>query len=170
MADFKKMRKYSTERISQSFFYVLMTISVLAFVLYYLVGFNTPSLEDPNFTAPLLTDVLLVLMIVALVVSIAVTAVAVFVGLRKRNPDDRTVNGVPASLISWITVGVTFALLVVTFLLGSTRAMTINGREYADVVMLKLSDMFVSSSLVMILLAVGTVLFGYTRYIRRRNK
>ena len=106
---------------------------------------------------------MMLLLVVAEVIGIA----AVCIGLRKRDPSDKVVNGVPAAKISTITFGVTFVLLLVTFIFGSTDTMMINGHQFNDVVSLKLTDMFVMTSIVMIVLAVIAVIFGYTRYIRK---
>lgn len=109
-------------------------------------------------------------MIVLLVVAAIIGFLAVIAGLRKRDSSDKNVNGVPAAKISMITFGFTFAMLLLTFVFGSTDSMTINGHQFSDVVSLKLTDMFVQTSIVMIVVAVAAVIFGYTRYIRRNNK
>lgn len=133
------------------------------------MGYNTQSVEDPSFVSPMLTDVILVLMIVLLAAAAVVGIAAVYVGLMKRDKSDRTVNGVPAAKISTITFGVTFAVLLLTFIFGSTDSMMINGHQFTDLVSLKLTDMFVATSIVMIVLAIGAMVFGYTRYIRKEK-
>ena len=165
MGKFSNISRKPTERISQTVFYVI--IGLIA--LFYLVGYNTQSVEDPSFVSPMLTDVILVLMIVLLAAAAVVGIAAVYVGLRKRDKSDRTVNGVPAAKISTITFGVTFAVLLLTFIFGSTDSMMINGHQFTDVVSLKLTDMFVATSIVMIVLAIGAMVFGYTRYIRKEK-
>lgn len=163
----KGSKRTPTEKISQTVLYVIIGISAVVFALFYLVGYNMQSVEDPSFNAPLLTDALLILMMLLLVVAAVIGIAAVCIGLRKRDPSDKVVNGVPAAKISTITFGVTFALLLVTFIFGSTDTMMINGHQFNDVVSLKLTDMFVMTSIVMIVLAVIAVIFGYTRYIRK---
>ena len=166
----KNFHLWSTERISQTVLYIIVGIAVVVFALFFLVGYNMPSVEEPSFNAPLLTDALLILMIALLVVAAIIGFLAVIAGLRKRDSSDKNVNGVPAAKISMITFGFTFAMLLLTFVFGSTDSMTINGHQFSDVVSLKLTDMFVQTSIVMIVVAVAAVIFGYTRYIRRNNK
>lgn len=168
MGRLKNIAKWPTERISQTVLYIVVGISVIVFAMFYLVGYNMPSVENPGFNAPAMTDWLLILMLVILAIASITGIVAVVIGLRKKDSGDKIVNGVPAARISAITFGVTFALLVVTFILGSTSTMTINGRQFSDVVALKVTDMFVQTSIVMIVLAIAAVIFGYTRYIRKR--
>lgn len=169
MGKFSNISRKPTERISQTVFYVIIGIIAVTFALFYLVGYNTQSVEDPSFVSPMLTDVILVLMIVLLAAAAVVGIAAVYVGLRKRDKSDRTVNGVPAAKISTITFGVTFALLLLTFIFGSTDSMMINGHQFTEVVSLKLTDMFVATSIVMIVVAIGAMVFGYTRYIRKEK-
>lgn len=169
MGKLKNINHKPTERISQMVFYIIIGLITIAFALFYLVGYNTQSEEDPSFFAPMLTDVLLVLMIVLLIAAAVIGLTAVYVGLKKRDKGDRVVNGVPAAKISSITFGVTFAVLLITFIFGPTDSMMINGHQFTDVVSLKLTDMFVSTSIVMIVIAVGVMVFGYTRYIRKEK-
>lgn len=166
----KNFHLWSTERISQTVLYIIVGIAVVVFALFFLVGYNMPSVEEPSFNAPLLTDALLILMIALLVVAAIIGFLAVIAGLRKRDSSDKNVNGVPAAKISMITFEFTFVMLLLTFVFGSTDSMTINGHQFSDVVSLKLTDMFVQTSIVMIVVAVAAVIFGYTRYIRRNNK
>ena len=61
------------------------------------------------------------------------------------------------------------AVLGLTFLLGGSDPMLINGENYADWLWLKLSDMFVITSLLMLLAGIGAVCFGATRYMRKKQ-
>ena len=47
--------------------------------------------------------------------------------------------------------------------------MTINGVSYTDSFWLKMSDMFVCTSLFMIAAGVAVVIYGATKYNRKRN-
>ena len=82
---------------------------------------------------------------------------------------EAVVNGVPVRRIFRITWLGTLAILVLSFLLGSSDPMLINGENYADWIWLKLSDMFVITSLLMLVAGIGAVCFGATRYIRKKK-
>lgn len=45
--------------------------------------------------------------------------------------------------------------------------MKINGADYTDTFWLKASDMFVATSLLMIVAAIAAVIYGATKYIRK---
>ena len=59
---FKVQSNKSSENISQRIFYLLIGLAVLVFGLFFLVGYDMPFVENPDFNAPLFTDVLIVLM------------------------------------------------------------------------------------------------------------
>ena len=55
-------RNKSAEQISQQVFFILIGLAVVVFALFFLVGYDMPFLENPDFNAPLFTDVLIILM------------------------------------------------------------------------------------------------------------
>ena len=57
-----KAKHKSAEQISQQVFFILIGLAVLVFGLFFLVGYDMPFEENPDFNAPLFTDVLIVLM------------------------------------------------------------------------------------------------------------
>ena len=75
-------------------------------------------------------------------------------------------NGIPVRRIFRITWIGTLAVLLLTFFLGGSAPMLINGENYADWLWLKLSDMFVITSLLMLVeesvpsVSVPHVIFG----------
>lgn len=164
-----EFRKKSAEQVSQRIFYILIALAVLVFGLFFLVGYDMPFEENPDFTAPLFTDVLIGLMWLFLVGGIGLAIYSMWKDYRGSR-SEAVVNGVLVRRIFRITWIGLLALLVLTFALGSSAPMLINGENYADWLWLKLSDMFVITSLLMLLAGMGAVIFGATRYIRKVKK
>ena len=103
------------------------------------------------FVSPLVADIMLWLMYIAVVVAVVVTIVSVMRTLRLRTKDDEVVNGVPRTRLAWI-VGVAFLLyLVLTFVLGSSEPVKTNGKLFTDTFCLKATDMFIYTSLILII-------------------
>lgn len=79
-------------------------------------------------------------------------------------------GGVPVRGIAW---GV-FALLVLTFgataLLADVSPMTINGHLYDSTTWLRVSDMLINTSAVLMLVAVICLIVGYTGVVRKYMK
>ena len=103
------------------------------------------------FVSPLVADIMLWLMYIAVAVAIIVTVVSVVRTVRFRTKDDEVVNGVPRTRMAWI-VGIAFLLcLVLTFLLGSSDPVRTNGKLFTDTFWLKATDMFIYTSLILII-------------------
>lgn len=166
---FSKSKNKSAEQVSQRIFYILIALAVLVFGLFFLVGYDMPFEENPDFNAPLFTDVLIGLMWLFLLGGIGLAIYSMWKDYRGSR-SEAVVNGVPVRRIFRITWIGLLALLVLTFALGSSDPMLINGENYADWLWLKLSDMFVITSLLMLLAGIGAVIFGATRYIRKVKK
>ncbi len=166
----KGLAKMDEERISQRVLYVIVALSAIVFLAFYLIGFDAPFTADSSFNAPLLTDVLLGFMWFLFAVTLIVSVVAVVRGVRRANQDEGVTNGIPARKITYITYGATALILLLTFVFGSTQAMVVNGQNFADTFWLRMSDMFVNSSLLLLVLAAGVVIFGATRYYRKEHR
>ena len=101
--------------------------------------------------SPFLADVMLVLMYVVLAAAIAVCAYSVWHGLRNRRKGDDIINGVPAGRIGWcVAIGLVVCLLL-TFLLGSSSPVVTNGQLFTDAFWLKVTDMFLYTSILLII-------------------
>ena len=159
--------KIDQKKLPSRVLYVLVGLIVVIFALFWLIGYDRPFDEDGNFNAPLFTDVLLVFM---LLLTAGACGVAVWSAIRSNKASgggERVVNNIPVRMIGRCVAGGTALALVLTFLFGSSAPMKINGADYADTFWLKASDMFVATSLLMIVAAVGAVVYGATKYIRK---
>lgn len=146
----------------------MTALAAVVFLAFWLVGFDMPYEEDTDFNAPLLTDLLMGYTYLLLAAAAGVTVCSAIHGIRTRGKQGSTENGVPAARITAATWGVTAALLIVTFACASTSPIKVNGNEYAETLWLRLSDMLIFSSCVMILLATMAVAFGMSGYSRRK--
>lgn len=161
------LRQWPAERLSHLVLYALLGMTVLLFGMFYLIGYDQPFEQNPQFIAPLLTDILLVFVVCLLLGTIGVGIGAVVKTVRFRKKDDGVVNRIPVGKIAYSIGGSTIVLLALTFLLGSSSPLIINGVSYSDTFWLKIADMFVSSAIVLILIGVVTIVYGYTRYYRK---
>ena len=103
-----------------------------------------------SFVSPFFADVMLTLVYVALAAAIGVSAYSVWHGLRNRRKGDDIVNGVPAGRIGWCVAVGLVVCLVVTFLLGSSSPVMTNGVRFSDTFWLKTTDMFIYTSILLI--------------------
>lgn len=159
--------KSNSKKLPSRILYTLSGIIVVVFALFWLVGFDTPYIDDPNFNAPLFTDVVMVLMMLMVAASAALVVWAVARHFKTANRKEKYDNNIPVRRLGLCVSGGTVAALVITFALGSSAPMKINGTEYADAFWLRVSDMFVCTSALLILAAAAAVVYGSTKYIRK---
>ena len=113
------------------------------------------------FNTELLADVMLLLMFVAVVLALAAVAWATFVALRKRSGGVAKIeNHVPARSIVLAT------LVLLTFLLGSSAPMHVNGQLFDNGFWLRAADMFIVTSGVMLL--AGGIVYAYSELRKKK--
>ena len=111
------------------------------------------------FVSPLIADIMLWLMYIAIAVAIIVTVVSMVQAVRLRTKDEEVVNGVPRTRMAWVVVVAFLLCLVLTFVLGSSEPVRTNGNLFTDTFWLKAADMFIYTSLILIIgCFVGVVL------------
>jgi len=146
---------------------VLIALSVVVFGVFYIVGFNLPFEDDVNFNAPLFTDLLLYFMYLLLFATTFVFILAVVRGIKMRDKSKDVSNGVPAARIVLGVVGLLVASLVATFAFGSGEPMIISGERFAETFWLKVTDMFINTSIVLMIVAICTVCYGLSGWNRK---
>ncbi len=155
-----KINNWSTEKLSHTILYGMLAVTALVFGLFYLIGYDRPFEENPQFTAPLLTNILLVFIALVFLLALALGIWTLMVSIRRRKGEGKVINGVPVAKITYGIVGFTVLLLVLTFLLGSSSALSINGATYRDTFWLKAADMFVTSAVVLIIVAIAAIIWS----------
>ncbi len=160
----------STEKLSQRILYILIGVVVLVFALFYLIGYDMPYSENPDFNEPLLTNVLLIGMYLLLLVGIVVGLWAMWREIKMREGEQNVVNGIPETLISRCVTGGTFIILVATFALASTHSIISNGKNFTDKFSLRIADQFINTSVILLLVAIAVAIYGMTKYRRKQKR
>ena len=104
-----------------------------------------------SIVSPFIADIMLWLMYIAVAAAIVVTLLSVVKTLRMRTKDDEVINGVPQTRIAWTTAFCFVACLVITWLLGSADPLTTNGTLFNSHFWLKTVDMFIYTSIILII-------------------
>ena len=103
------------------------------------------------FVSPIIADIMLWLMYITIGVAVIMTVVSMARTVRLRTKDEEVVNGVPRTRMAWIVVVAFLLCLVLTFLLGSSEPVRTNGKLFTDIFWLKVADMFIYTSLILII-------------------
>lgn len=161
------VHKKPTERISHLFMYVMMGIIAFVFLLYYLVGYNAPAAWDEKYNSPLLTDLVIFLMMILLVGALIAVSCSKLLSLRK-NQAPAVVNGIHGKRVTWCVTGGVIAILAVTCLALPTDRLFVNGEAFDDALWLHVTNMFVASSLVLIVVGLCAIVFGMFQNKRKK--
>lgn len=119
-----------------------------------------------DFSSPTFVSVLLIAIYVLLAVALLVVGWSALRSLR-RNRSEAVSNGLPVRRMAWGVVALVVVVLVLTCLLASTKPMVINGHTFDNSFWLRISDMLISTSLILIGIAVIGVLFGMSGLSRK---
>lgn len=168
MGKIKNWKRWPVERLSMSVFYTLVALSVLIYALLWFVGYSRPFDENPNFNAPLFSNALIGWVYLLVIGTVGMVAWTVFRTLKVRGKSDSYDNNIPIKKIGYGVVFGVMALLALSFLVGSSTEMLINGTRYTTFFWLKVSDMFIYTSLVLMVIAIAMVVYGSTKYIRKK--
>lgn len=157
------------EKISKRVLYGMVAVIFVVFCLFFICDFDRPFIDNPDFNDPLLTNVLLLLMGVMLVCGLAFTLWSMLSSWKKRGKDDGVVNRIAVRRNAYLVGGGTSLLLLLTFILGNTKPIQVNGAEYAHPLWLRMADMFIYSGAVLVLVAVIVLVVSASRYLRKNR-
>ena len=87
MFNLKEIAHWPAAKLSAALLYTLLALMAVVFCAFFLIGFNHPSDEDPNFLEPRLTAVVLVFVGVVLLVTLVLAVVSVVRSLRVRDKE-----------------------------------------------------------------------------------
>lgn len=114
-----------------------------------------------------LIDIELALVYVALLIALVFMAGSALRSFRLRDKSQDVVNNIPVTKIGYATLALLIVCLGLTFLLGSSKPITLNDETYTSTFWLKAADMFIYTSLILILIAVGAVIYGMSGLSRK---
>ncbi|MBQ9644746.1 MAG: hypothetical protein IJV24_00110 [Prevotella sp.] len=86
------------------------------------------------------------------------------------NRSEAVVGRIPVRSIAWATVALLAVVLAVSYACGSTQPMVVNGQTFVNGFWLRVADMFIYTSAVLIAVAVVGVLFGASGLSRKLKK
>lgn len=154
----------STQRLSARILMVLVGIIAVVFCAFFLIGYDNPYEENPAFNAPRLTNLIIILSYLLIIGTLALTIFSLVMAYRNRNKSAAVVNNVPAARIAYIISGGVVALLILTFLFGSSAPMVINGEQYTQTLWLKTADMFIFTAIAMLVVAIAAVAYSSIKH------
>ena len=167
----KTKRKWlAVDSLSGRVLALLVAVSAVLFGAFFIIGYDIPYAEDASFNAPLLTDTLLIYIYVMCGLTVVVAVVAMVRGALMYGGRRYETNGVPSGRIARGVALLLVVTLVVTYALGSSEPLIVNGKVYAESGWLKLTDMFINTSAALGVVAVAIVVYGVSGLNRKNNR
>lgn len=160
-------RHKSAERISRLFLYATTAVIALVFLLYYFVGYDMPAMWDEKYNSPALTDLVIILMVL-LMAGACVAVVCSAVRTIRKVHSPAVVNGIRGRLITWSVTFAVVALMAVSFLALPADRLLANGKVFDEELWIRMTNMFVTSSTLLILIGILSILFGIIKNYRRK--
>lgn len=160
----KAMKKMSAHKTASRILYALAALIVIIFGCFYLVGYDIPFEDDPQFNAPMLTDTVLIFVILLIGATLSATIFAIARELKICDREVHDTNRIPALRIAVLTSLLSAVCMAVTFAAGSSRPMFINGTQYTGTFWLKATDMFIFTITVLISAAVIIIITGHIKH------
>ena len=120
-----------------------------------------------NLGGYLLVEVMLWLMYAAVEIALVLVVISTVRSWSFRYESISASNRVPSKKIAWGVVNCSAILVMMTCLTGSSEPLIINGISYTNRFWLKVTDGLISSSLVLMFIAVCFVVFGLTGMNRK---
>ena len=108
----------------------------------------------------ILIDIELVVIYLVILVTTVITIWSAVRSLKKRDRSQNIAYGVTALLV---------VCLLLTFLLGSSKPIQLGEKLYTDSFWLKISDMFIYTSGILIVVAVGCFIYGMSGLSRKSH-
>ncbi len=116
------------------------------------------------YESPLFVELLLDGIYLLLIAVVGLTAWSALRTVRLRKGQDGE-ERIPARGIAWGVAALLVLTLSATALLADTTPLTINGKTFSDTFWLRVSDMLINTSGVLMLVAIVCALFGMRRWI-----
>lgn len=114
----------------------------------------------PEAGSSIFVDVLLIVLYLLLAAMLGLTVWSVVHSMCRRSKEVQPTRMVSVRTTAIIAGGLLAVVLVLTFVLASTQPLLINGTQFADTLWLRLSDMFIYTTLVMLVVAAVCVVWG----------
>ena len=151
-----KKRKLKAWQMSTRLLYAMIGVTAVVFALFYLVGYDMPYVFDPDYNAPLLTDIVLIFIYLMVVGAVGVLVFSLYKAAKSGLPR-KVVNGIPVARIKrWSGSGVRGNARV-GIRARSADPLSVNGKTFSDAMWLKVADMFIYAVFAMLLAAVVAV-------------
>lgn len=102
-------------------------------------------------------DILIILIYITLGAAITLTLWSIVRKVRTIGKVSGKRHGIPVTMINIVVNTLAIAILAVSYLIGDTETMIVNNSEYSEKIWLSVTDMFVTTGLLLLLIGIVAV-------------
>ena len=155
-----KLKIKDNKRLANISLRVLCLLTLVIFSLFFLVGYDMPSLTKEGMVEPLLTNTVLVFTYIVLFLSIAIAVWSLIKEFLLGAQLPSVQNGIKVKLIRNTTFISVPTLLILFFLLGSSSPLKVNGIAFNNA-------LFISVSILLLFIGIVCATWGTIKSYRR---
>lgn len=149
------------DKISKWTLWGLMGITILIFVLFMVVGYDTPYEENPKMKAPLLTDAVLGLCYAFTALAAILTVWSAVMQFTKGGSTNKDAGiAGKTGFFSAIALVVSLAIGIIVGITNSGERMLINGHDWNDPFAIILTDTSIISIAILMVLTIIAVVYS----------
>ena len=152
----------TTEKISKILLWTMMGVSIVVFVLFFLIGFDTPFEENPKYNNPTLTDAVLILSYILIIVAIVATIWSAIKQVTVGGNSTAKDKGI-AGRTGLIAVLILVASLVIGLIVGFANkgeTMLINGKDWNNPTDIIITDTSMVSIIILGVISILAVIYS----------
>lgn len=164
------MRKIKAHTISSRILYSLIALTAVIFTGFYTIGYDTPFEDNPQFYAPMLSDIVIAFVFALILITVSATVFSIIREKKHGNRITDTTNSISDTRISMAALSLTVISMVTAFAAGSSNPLSINGTQYTKEFWLKGTDMFICTIIVLISAALIILVAGNIRNINHAKR
>lgn len=146
----------------------LMGVSILVFLLFFLIGYNTPYEENPNMNNPLLTDAVIILCILFTVIAVAATIwSAVQKGMQGSSSNRESGLIGRTGLVSGGLLVASIVIGVIVGVINQGETLLINGESWNNPFDIIITDASIISIIILLVVTVAALIYSMVARVKK---
>jgi hypothetical protein len=146
----------------------LMGVSILVFLLFFLIGYNIPYEENPNMNNPLLTDAVIILCILYTVVAVAATIWSAFQKGVQGSSSSRESGLIGRTgLVSGGLLVASIVIGVIVGIINQNETLLINGESWNNPLDIIITDASIISIIILLVVTVAALIYSMVVRVKK---
>ncbi len=156
------------EKISSWLLKGLMAVIIIVFVLFFLVGYDTPYEENPNMVSPKLLDVVLVLCIALVIAAVIATVWSAVLKVTQGSNKEREEGLIGRTgLISGVAFIGSIVIGLIVGIVQKDQHLLINGKDWHEPVESIITDTSLVSIVILLVITLAALIYSMVTKVKK---